>query len=47
LPPRDRQRYWYLAIAQARVDSQEAIQAGNRLALVLREAGYTVLPDAA
>ena len=26
LPPRDRERYWYSAIAQARVDSPEAIQ---------------------
>jgi len=47
LPPRDRQRYWYLAIAQAHVDSPQAIQAGNRLAVALRGVGYTVLPDAA
>jgi hypothetical protein len=47
LPPRDRQRYWYLVITQARVDSPEAIQAGNRLAAVLRQAGYIVLPEAA
>ncbi len=47
LPPRDRERYWYLAIAQARVDSPEAILAGNRLAVMLRQAGYTVLPEAA
>jgi hypothetical protein len=47
LPPRDRQRYWYLAISLARVDSPQAIQAGNQLAAALREAGYVVLPDAA
>ncbi len=47
LPPRDRQRYWYLAIAQAHVDSPQAIQAGNRLAAKLHEAGYTILPEAA
>jgi hypothetical protein len=42
LPPRNRQRYWYQAIAQARVDSQAATEAGDRLALVLRSAGYVV-----
>ncbi len=47
LPPRDRQRYWYLAIAQAGVDSPHAIQAGNRLAIALHRAGYVVLPEAA
>jgi hypothetical protein len=44
LPPRDRQRYWYLAIGQARVDSPEAEKAGDRLAAVLRAAGYEVGP---
>jgi hypothetical protein len=42
LPPRDRYRYWYLTISQARVDSAEAMQAGDRLAKKLREAGYRV-----
>src|SRR5436305_2295440 len=32
LPPRDRQRYWYQAIAQATVDSADAIAAADRLA---------------
>jgi hypothetical protein len=42
LPPRDRQRYWYQAIAQARVDSAAAVLAGDRLAEQLREAGFQV-----
>jgi hypothetical protein len=42
LPPRDRIRYWYLAISQAHVDSPIATEAGDRLAEVLRGAGYTV-----
>src|SRR5262249_13687717 len=29
LPPRDRQRYWYMAIVQAKVDSPQAVQAGD------------------
>ncbi len=44
LPPRDRQRYWYLAIVRAKVDSPEATQAGERLAVALRAAGYSVGP---
>jgi hypothetical protein len=44
LPPRDRQRFWYMAIAQAKVDSPEAIAAGNRLAALLRPLGYIVSP---
>ena len=44
LPPRDRERYWYLAIARAKVDSPEAIAAGNRMAEALQVAGYTVGP---
>ncbi len=44
LPPRDRQRFWYAAITQARVDSPEAVKAGDRLAAVLREAGFLVGP---
>jgi hypothetical protein len=45
LPPRDRQRYWYLAIAHARVDSEQAAEAGNRFAETLRSAGYEVSPE--
>ncbi len=44
LPPRDRERFWYQAIARARVDSPEATAAGDRLARQLRTAGYDVGP---
>ncbi len=44
LPPRDRERFWYTAIAQARVDSTDAAQAGDRLARILAENGYRVIP---
>jgi hypothetical protein len=40
LPPRDRQRYWYMAIATARVDSPAAVQAANALAKSLAALGY-------
>jgi hypothetical protein len=40
LPPRDRERYWYVAIASAGVDSPEAIQAANALANRLTPLGY-------
>jgi len=42
LPPRDRQRYWYQVIAQVRVDSAQATEAGDRLAQVLNSAGYQI-----
>jgi hypothetical protein len=44
LPQRDRFRYWYNAIARARLDSPEAQLAGSRLAEKLLPAGYTVSP---
>jgi hypothetical protein len=44
LPPRDRERYWYQVIVQARVDSPEASAAGEKLANQLRAAGYDVGP---
>jgi hypothetical protein len=44
LSPRDRTRYWFQSMAQARLDSDEAIQAGDRLAEVLNRAGYAVGP---
>ena len=44
LPPRDRQRFWYLAIAAAQVDSPAATARGDALAEALRRAGYTVGP---
>src|ERR1022692_4145058 len=44
LPPRDRQRFWYSAIMQAKVDSATAMTAGDRFAAFLRTLGYTVGP---
>jgi hypothetical protein len=44
LPPRDRLRFWYIAIAQARVDSEKATTAGDQLAESLRSAGYNIGP---
>jgi hypothetical protein len=44
LPPRDRQRYWYIAIAQAQVDSPAARQDADRLAELLQGAGYRAGP---
>jgi hypothetical protein len=44
LPPRDRERLWYAAIAHARVDSEAATQAGDRMAEALRAIGYIVGP---
>jgi hypothetical protein len=44
LPPRDRVRYWYSAIAQARVDSDKAREEGDRVAELLRKAGFRVGP---
>jgi hypothetical protein len=44
LPPRDRQRYWYVAIAHAAVDSDKAMRAGDRFASVLRKAGCEAGP---
>src|SRR5262245_15290431 len=44
LPPRDRHRFWYVAIAQAHVDSDAANRAGDELAEKLGEAGYEVGP---
>lgn len=42
LPPRDRERFWYAVIVQAKVDSPAAVEAGDRLAEALRAAGYRV-----
>jgi hypothetical protein len=42
LPPRDRQRYWYVAITQAQVDSPQAFQDADALAEQLTAAGYRV-----
>ena len=45
LPPRDRQRYWYLAISRALVHSAKAAAAGDRFAAVLESAGYKIGPQ--
>jgi hypothetical protein len=42
LPPRDRQRFWYSAIAQAGVDTPEARTAGDKLANALKKLGLVV-----
>jgi hypothetical protein len=42
LPPRDRQRFWYTAISQAKVDSAAATAAGDRLAAAVKPLGYVV-----
>jgi hypothetical protein len=47
LAPRDRQRFWFQAISQARVDSPEAAAAGQRLAETLNAAGYVISPPPA
>jgi hypothetical protein len=44
LPARDREKYWYTAIAQARVDSPEAVAGGDHLAATLEALGYVVGP---
>jgi hypothetical protein len=44
LPVRDRQRFWYSAIAQANVGSAAASAAGDRLATALVALGYEVGP---
>ena len=45
LAPRDRERFWYSAIAQARVDSREAVAEADRLVAKLRELGFVVGPS--
>ena len=42
LAPRDRNRFWYTAILQAKVDSPKATQAGEKFAEVLRKQGYVI-----
>ena len=44
LPARDRQRYWFSAIAQAQVEAPEAVASGDRLAEKLKSIGYVVGP---
>jgi hypothetical protein len=42
LPPRDRLQYWYTAISQARLDTTEARNASDALAVLLGPLGYHV-----
>jgi hypothetical protein len=44
LPVRDRERFWYTAIARTGVDSSEAVAAGDKLARELHKIGYEVGP---
>ena len=45
LAPRDRERFWYSAIAQARVDSREAAAEADALVGPLKNVGYIVGPS--
>jgi hypothetical protein len=45
LATRDRERFWYAAIAATRVDSVEAFSAGDQLALKLKSLGFIVGPS--
>jgi hypothetical protein len=44
LPPRDRERFWYAAIARAGVHSTAAAASADRLAAPLKALGYVVGP---
>jgi hypothetical protein len=42
LPPRDRQRFWYVAIGAAQIDSPDASAAADRLARKTAAFGYVI-----
>jgi hypothetical protein len=42
LPPRDREKYWYLAISRAGLGGPEAAAQAEALTAALRELGYAV-----
>jgi hypothetical protein len=42
LPPRDRQRFWYSAIAGAKVDTQEARAEAEKLIPLMAPHGFTI-----
>jgi hypothetical protein len=42
LPPRDRTRFWYLAISRAQVDSTAAMASAHEVAKILLDLGYVV-----
>ncbi|MCE9563218.1 MAG: hypothetical protein K8U57_14335 [Planctomycetes bacterium] len=45
LTARDRERFWYAAIAAAKVDSAEAIEEADKLAPKLKALGFVVGPS--
>jgi hypothetical protein len=45
LAPRDRQRFWYAAIAMGRVDSPEALAEAERLVGPLKDLGFIAGPS--
>jgi hypothetical protein len=47
LAARDRERFWYSAIASAHVDSPEAVTAGDQLAPKLKHLGFVIGPPPA
>src|SRR5262245_25010189 len=47
LPPRDREKFWYLAIARAGIASAEAVAEASALAEELARLGYEVGPPPA
>jgi hypothetical protein len=47
LAPRDRERFWYSTIAQARVDSPEASAEADELAADLKKLGFVIGPNPA
>ena len=44
LPPRDRERYWYTAIARAGIDSAQAVADADQLVKPLKDLGYVIGP---
>ncbi len=44
LVPRDRERFWYMAISRANVDSTAAREDGDQLATLLKKHDYIVGP---
>ncbi len=44
LPPRDRERFWYAAIARAALDSPQAVAEAEQLIPILEPLGYSVGP---
>ena len=44
LAPRDRERFWYTAIARAGIDSAEAIAVADQLVQLLAKLGFIVGP---